>query len=150
MAPFHGAENNTRGSTGCCLAVYRAELPTCRSITWHWEVSRKRKRALSLLIGIGQTGCPKKWHFRAANDGRIAAQVGAHRIRGCFGYTWQKFILRQIEFCRYCVHQRMQLPLCLGLREISNAKNAKPLLSRDALAAAAVEEFSLESWSCRQ
>ena len=59
MVPFHGAENIARGRDVCCLeptsvvAVYRAELPTCRSITWNCEMSRKRKRADSFSKKVG-------------------------------------------------------------------------------------------------
>ena len=57
-----------------------------------WNVSKKK--ASSEPGTTTASFVQNNWQFKAANDEKIhkiTAQGGAHRIRGCSGYTWQTF-----------------------------------------------------------
>ena len=114
MAQFHGAENNTRGSTVCCLEP-SSSLP---SGTTHMQVNNMELGRVSKKKANTESAHRNRTDRSVQRSGIFERQMmedgGAHRIRGCSGFTWQKSTLRQIRSC-CCLLRRMELPLCRGL-----------------------------------
>ena len=97
MAQFHGAENNTRGSTVCCLEP-SSGLP---SGTTHMQVNNMELGRVSKKKANTESAHRNRTDRSVQRSGIFERQMmedgGAHRIRGCSGFIWQKSTLRQIR-----------------------------------------------------
>ena len=120
MALFHGAENNTRGCTVCCLEP-SSSLP---SGTTHMQVNNMELGSVSKKKASSEPAHRNRTDRFVQRSGIFGRQMmeelqprEAHIVSADAPVIHgQKSILRQIRFCRYCVLRRMELPLCIGLR----------------------------------
>ena len=147
MVPFHGAENNARGRGVCCLEP----SSSLSSGTTHMQVNNVELRNASKKKGSSEPGSTtaslsrKVGHFKAANDEkihRLRANGGAHRIRGMLRLPMTVHCsANSVSYEVGTVYFYFSACNCHSVRKVRDAKEAKPQVSRDALAAAAVEEL---------